>query len=79
MDYNGTINVQSLDPAERDWEYDDDGTRIYKVEAGFGTKTPYKDEYEIWKARYGHEWEPIPEKDKEKYIGVKEPHYVDLP
>ena len=36
------INVQSPDPAERDWEYDNDGTRIYKPEAGYGCKTPYK-------------------------------------
>ena len=39
------IHIQSPDPAERDWEYDGDGNRIYKVEAGYGTKTLYKDEY----------------------------------
>lgn len=30
----------ALDPDERDWEYDGDGNKIYKVEAGFPTKTP---------------------------------------
>tara|TARA_B100000900_G_C20166360_1_gene548008 strand:- start:132 stop:365 length:234 start_codon:yes stop_codon:yes gene_type:complete len=71
------IHIQSPDPAERDWEYDGDGNRIYKVEAGYGTKTLYKDEYHIWKDRYGHEWEPV--KKEEPYKGVKEPYYVDLP
>ena len=71
------INIQSPDPAERDWEYDGDGTRIYKIEAGYMGKTPYNDDYEIWKSKYGHDWEPV--KDKEKYKGVKEPYYVDLP
>ena len=62
------INFQSLDPAERDWEYDGDGTRIYKVKAGFIGKTPYDDEYEKWKERFGHEWQP-----------EEEPYYVGLP
>ena len=64
------INVQSLDPAKRDWEYDDDGTRIYKVTAGKPVKTPYKDDYEKWKERFGHDWEPIDD---------DLPYYVDLP
>ena len=68
------INVQSLDPADRDWEYDGDGNRIYKPEMGKPTKTIYNDEYEIWKARFGHDWEP-----EKKYKGVEEPYYVDLP
>lgn len=29
-----------LDPADRNWEYDGDGSKIYKPEVGFGTKTP---------------------------------------
>lgn len=33
-----TIDVQSPDPDERDWEYDGDGTRIYKLDAGYHTK-----------------------------------------
>lgn len=68
------LNIQSPDPAERDWEYDGDGTRIYKPDAGYGTKTPYKDEYEIWKEKFGGDWHDPP-----KYKGVKEPYYVDLP
>jgi len=73
------IDVQSPDPAKRDWEYDDAGTRIYKLKAGYGTKTPYNDDYEKWKRRFGHDWEPVKDEEKEKYIGVKEPYYVDLP
>jgi len=69
------IHIQSPDPAERDWEYDGDGTRIYKIEAGYMGKTPYRDEYEQWKKRFGHDWEP----EKPKYKGVEEPYYVDLP
>ena len=37
-------------------------------------KTPYNDDYEIWKSKYGHDWEP-----EKKYKGVEEPYYVDLP
>ena len=37
-------------------------------------KTPYNDEYETWKQRVGHDWEP-----EEKYKGEEEPYYVDLP
>ena len=73
------INVQSPDPAKRDWEYDDDGTRIYRVEAGYGTKTPYKDEYEKWKSRFGHDWDPPTKEEKKRWNGVQEPYYVDLP
>ena len=28
-----------LDPEEREWEYDGDGRKIYKVEAGYSQKT----------------------------------------
>ena len=71
------INIQSLDPMERDWEYDGDGNRRYKPKMGKPHKTLYNDEYEQWKARFGHDWEPV--KNKEKYKGVEEPYYVDLP
>ena len=37
-----------LDPAKREWEYDDTGQKIYKLEAGYGTKTPYPKEKEKW-------------------------------
>lgn len=33
-------NIQSHDPAERDWEYDGDGSKIYKPGV-FGKKTPW--------------------------------------
>lgn len=32
-----------LDPKDRDWEYDGDGTKIYKLAAGKLTKTPYEE------------------------------------
>ena len=62
------IWIQSPDPDARDWEYDGDGNRIYKIEAGKPTKTLYDDAYEQWKDRFGHEWEPD-----------EEPYYVGLP
>lgn len=73
------IHFQSLDPDGRDWEYDGDGTRIYKVEAGNIGKTPYNDEYEEWKERFGGDWEKPTEEEKKRWLGVKEPYYVDLP
>lgn len=39
-----TVDVQSPDPDERDWEYDADGTRIYKLDAGYPTKMLVDDE-----------------------------------
>ena len=33
--------VDELDPDKREWEYDGDGSKIYKLEAGNPTKTPY--------------------------------------
>lgn len=33
--------IQSLDPEERTWEYDGDGTKILKVSQGKSVKTPY--------------------------------------
>ena len=30
-----------LDPADREWEYDGDGKKIYKLEAGKPTKTEW--------------------------------------
>jgi len=36
------INIE-LDPADREWEYDGDGNKIYKPEAGFGNKTPWEE------------------------------------
>jgi len=46
-----------LDPANRPWEYDGDGTQIYKLECKFGSKTPWDGGYLLWKKQYGSEWE----------------------
>lgn len=32
-----------LDPDKREWEYDGDGNKIYKLKAGKPNKTPYTD------------------------------------
>ena len=50
-------HILILDPADRPWEYDGDGTRIYKLECGFGGKTVWDGGYELWKKQYGSEWE----------------------
>ena len=39
--FNALQNIH-LDPDHREWEYDGDGKKIYKVEAGFGKKTPWE-------------------------------------
>jgi hypothetical protein len=46
-----------LDPEEREWEYDDDGKRIYKAACGFGSKTVYDNGYALWRKKFGHEWD----------------------
>ena len=47
--------VQSHDPDERVWEYDDDGQKIYKVNQGYNKKTSYTKEHyygtHFWKNR----------------------------
>lgn len=35
-----------LDPDKRDWEYDGDGTKIYKETKGYGHKTPIRKDSE---------------------------------
>ena len=55
----------ALDPSKRDWEYDGDGTKIYKPEAGYEVKTLYPKPPNI------------DEVDGDIYN--KEPYYVDLP
>tara|TARA_B100000780_G_scaffold204520_1_gene145274 strand:+ start:23 stop:199 length:177 start_codon:yes stop_codon:yes gene_type:complete len=44
------------DPEDRLWEYDGDGTPIYKVECGFGLKTLWDGGYVYWKKKYGSDW-----------------------
>ena len=36
------LGIDQIDPDKRVWEYDDDGTKIYKVDQGYPTKTPFK-------------------------------------
>jgi len=33
------MKQEELDPSKRLWEYDGDGSKIYKIVCGFGTKT----------------------------------------
>lgn len=73
MDSN---SFQSLDPAKRDWEYDGDGTKIYKTDAGFMGKTEWDGGYALWKKKFGHDWEP---EKTQGYDPTAEPYYVDLP
>ena len=47
--------IQSHNPEERVWEYDDDGTKIYKANQGYNRKTVYTKEHyygtHFWKNR----------------------------
>ena len=47
--------IQSHNPDERVWEYDDDGTKIYKLDQGYQKKTLYTKEHywgtHWWKGR----------------------------
>ena len=49
------IKTREINPDLRVWEYDGDGTRIYKPEAGYGCKTLYSEEHYLtvhfWKRR----------------------------
>lgn len=49
--------ILELDPAKRPWEYDGDGTQIYKLECGFGTKTLWDGGYQLWLKQYGSDWD----------------------
>ena len=55
MDNKKKIDVIELDPDKRVWEYDDDGTKIYKPDQGYQQKTPYSKEHywgtHWWKGR----------------------------
>ena len=48
--------LQSHDPEERVWEYDGDGTKIYKVDQGYHKKTLYTKEHyygtHFWRNRF---------------------------
>ena len=49
------INIMEIDPDKRVWEYDGDGTKIYKPDQGYQKKTLYtKEQYwgtHWWKGR----------------------------
>ena len=42
-----------LSPDDRLWEYDNDGSKIYQLKCGFGTKTSWDGGYAYWTKRYG--------------------------
>ena len=48
--------IREIIPELRVWEYDGDGTKIYKLDQGYDKKTPYtkKHYYSIhfWKGRF---------------------------
>jgi hypothetical protein len=52
-----------LDPDNRDWEYDGDGTKIYKVEKGYGHKTPVESDLKQFNHRI--------RKDSEKMTDIQ--------
>jgi len=47
---------KKIDPDKRVWEYDGDGTKIYKIQEGYGCKTLYTEEHflniHFWKGRF---------------------------
>ena len=49
------INIIEIDPDKRVWEYDGDGTKIYKPDQGYQKKTLYSKEHywgtHWWKGR----------------------------
>ena len=49
------IKTREINPDLRVWEYDGDGTRIYKLEEGYGCKTVYTEDHYLtvhfWKKR----------------------------
>ena len=52
---DGDPRHREIDPDQRVWEYDGDGTRIYKLEEGYGCKTVYTEDHYLtvhfWKRR----------------------------
>ena len=49
------VNIIEIDPDKRVWEYDGDGTKIYKPDQGYQKKTLYSKEHywgtHWWKGR----------------------------
>ena len=62
------MNEVELDPDKRLWEYDDDGSKIYKLECGFGTKTPWDGGHALYmKKLIEHDTNKTPWNDRMKY------------
>jgi hypothetical protein len=49
------IKLAPIDPDQRVWEYDGDGTKIYKIKEGYPFKTLYTEDHYLtvhfWKQR----------------------------
>tara|TARA_Y100000817_G_scaffold305754_1_gene290187 strand:+ start:356 stop:529 length:174 start_codon:yes stop_codon:yes gene_type:complete len=45
LDNKKKINIMEIDPDKRVWEYDGDGTKIYKPDQGYQKKTLYTKEH----------------------------------
>jgi len=49
------MKLAPIDPDQRVWEYDGDGTKIYKIEEGYSLKTLYTEDHYLtvhfWKKR----------------------------
>ena len=55
MKTESELKLKEIDPDQRVWEYDGDGTRIYKPEEGYKLKTLYTEDHYLsvhfWKTR----------------------------
>lgn len=51
--FDDTVRSLDIDPDNREWEYDGDGTMIYKPQAGYMGKTLYDYNYGDVKVTYG--------------------------
>ena len=47
------LGIDQIDPDKRVWEYDDDGTKIYKVDQGYPTKNDHvESDYEYQRQNF---------------------------
>ena len=53
-----------LDPDKRDWEYDGDGTKIYKESEGYSHKTPVKSDLKDFNTRIRIDSDKMSDKEK---------------
>ena len=62
------MNEIELDPDLRLWEYDDDGSQIYQLKCGFGTKTPWDGGHALYMQKLiEHDENCTPWADRLKY------------